>query len=167
MWIDIASAVVADTVYADRQLVGKDVSFTLPSVTMMTADVQAMGTMSMPIVGLLEDMELTVTKIGVDLGLSRLSRLEKQSLEFRWVQSVLNSDGSSKPDGCKAFVRGVPKALPEIAAEIGSPSENEMTFGVTRLQIFAGGKEFLLVDRLSQILRVDGKDYYGDINSLL
>lgn len=167
MWMDIASAVVANTVYSDRQLVGKDVSFTLPSVTMMTADVQAMGTMTMPIVGLIEDMELTITKIGVDLGLSRLARLEKQNLEFRWVQSVLSSDGSSKPDGCKAFVRCMPKALPGIAAEIGSPSENELSYGVSRLQIFAGGKEFLLVDRFSQILRVDGKDYYGNINSLL
>jgi phage tail tube protein FII len=167
MWMDIRSAIVADTVYSDGQLVAKDVSFTLPAVTMLTADVQAMGTMSMPVVGLLEDMEAAITKIGVDLGLSRLSRFEKQNLECRWVQSVLGSDGTSKPEGCKAFIRGVPKGIPGIAAEIGSPSENEMTFGVTRLQIFAGGKEFLLVDRLSQILRVDGKDYYGNINSLL
>lgn len=167
MWMDIKGAIVADTVYSNGKLVAKDVSFTLPGVSLMTGDVQAMGTMSVPIVGLLEDMELAVTKIGVDLGLSKLSRLEKQSLEFRWVQSVIKSNGAAANEGCKAFVRAIPKALPGIAGEIGSATENELTYGVTRLQIFCAGDEYLLVDRLSQILRVDGKDYMKSITSLL
>ena len=151
-WVDIKGPVVADTVYSDNVLVAKDTSFTLPGIEFLTADVQAMGTM---------------TKIGVDNGLSRLNRLEKQNLEFRWVQSVISSDGSQSTEGCKAFVRTLPSNIPEIGVEVGNATEIEATYNVTRLQIYANGVEVLCVDRLNQILRVNGKDYYQSIDNLL
>lgn len=166
-WLDIKGPVVADTVYADKQLVAKDVAFTLPGIEFVTADVQAMGNMTVPLVGLLENMELAITKVGIDIGLSRMNRLEKQNFEFRWVQNVVNSDGSTSVEGCKAFLRTVPGNLPEIGVEVGSATEAENTYNVTRMQIYAGGQEILLVDRLSQILRVNGKDYMKNISNLL
>lgn len=166
-WLDIKGPVLADTVYADGTLVAKDVSFTLSGLEFMTADVMAMGNMTVPLVGLLENMELTITKIGVDMGLSRLSRLEKQNLEFRWAQNVVKSDGSQGPEGCKAFVRTLPGSIPELGIEIGSATEAEATYNVTRQQIYVGGAEYMCVDRLSQILRVNGKDYMSAINNLL
>ena len=166
-WVDIKGPVVADTVYSDNVLVAKDTSFTLPGIEFLTADVQAMGTMTVPLIGLLENMELAITKIGVDNGLSRLNRLEKQNLEFRWVQSVISSDGSQSTEGCKAFVRTLPSNIPEIGVEVGNATEIETTYNVTRLQIYANGVEVLCVDRLNQILRVNGKDYYQSIDNLL
>lgn len=166
-WLDIKGPVVADTVYSDNTLVAKDVSFTLPGITFLTADVQAMGNLSVPLIGLLENMELAITKIGMDKGLKRMIRLEKQNLEFRWVQNVVNSDGSTVVEGCKAFVRTMPAAIPELGVEVGSAMESESTYTVTRMQIYVGGEELLCVDRLSQILRVDGKDYMDKITKLL
>lgn len=166
-WLDIKGPVVADTVYADKQLVAKDVAFTLPGVEFMTADVQAMGNMTVPLVGLLENMELAITKVGVDKGLSRMNRLEKQNFEFRWVQNVVKSDGSTSVEGCKAFIRTLPGNMPELGVEVGSATEAENTYNVTRMQIYIGGQEFALVDRLSHILRVNGKDYMKNINNLL
>lgn len=166
-WLDIKGPVVADTVYADNTLVAKDTAFTLPGVEFMTADVQAMGNMSVPLIGLLENMELSITKIGIDKGLSRMNRLEKQNFEFRWVQNVVKSDGSTSVEGCKAFVRTMPGSVPETGVEIGSAPEHENTYNVTRMQIYANGVEILCVDRLSQILRVNGKDYMSTINNLL
>ena len=166
-WMDLKGPVLADTVYADNVLVAKDVAFTLPGISFLTADVQAMGTMSVPLVGLLENMELAITKIGIDNGLSRMNRLEKQNFEFRWVQNVVKSDGSTSVEGCKAFVRTMPGSFPETGVEVGSASEHENTYNVTRMQIYANGVEVLCVDRLSQILKVNGKDYMGTITNLL
>lgn len=165
--LDIKGAVVGATAYADNQLVGKNVTFTLPAITFLTADVKAMGDMSVPLIGLLEDLELAVTKIGVDKGLSRMNRLQKQNLEFRWAQNVIKPDGSSSVEGCKAFVRTMPSGIPEIGVEVGSSTEAENTYKVTRIQIFVAGEEFLLVDRLNSILKVGGKDYMKEINNLL
>ena len=119
-WLDIKGPVVADTVYADSTLVAKDVAFTLPGIEFLTADVQAMGNMTVPLIGLLENMELSITKIGVDNGLRRMNRLKKQSFEFRWVQNVVKSDGSTATEGCKAFVRTMPGSFPELGVEVGS-----------------------------------------------
>lgn len=166
-WLDIKGPVVADTVYSGGTLVARDVAFTLPGIEFLTADVQAMGNMTVPLVGLLENMELAITKIGLDNGLKKLNTLEKQNLEFRWVQNVVKSDGSQSVEGCKAFVRTLPAATPEIGVEVGSAPEEEITYNVTRLQIYVNGGEYLTVDRLSQILRVNGKDYMSKINSLL
>lgn len=166
-WQDIKGPVVADTVYSSNQLVARDVAFTLPGIEFLTADVQAMGNMTVPLVGLLENMEISITKVGLDDGLRKLNKLEKQNLEFRWVQNVVKSDGTQTVEGCKAFVRTLPAATPEIGVEVGSAPEEEMTYNVTRLQIYVNGREFLTVDRLAGILRVDGKDYMSKINSLL
>ena len=166
-WLDIKGPVTADTVYANGELVAKDVSFTLPGVEFTTADVQAMGNLSVPLVGLLEHMELSITKVGIDMGLSKLNKLEKQNLEFRWVQNVVKADGSTGTEGCKAFVRTMAGNLPELGVEVGSATEAEKTYGVTRMQIYANGEELLCVDRLSQILKVNGKDYMSEINNLL
>jgi hypothetical protein len=168
MWLDIKGAVTADTVYDGGVLVARDTSFTLPAISLMTADLNAMGTMTVPIVGLIENMELTLTKIGEDKGLGRLSKLAKHNLEFRWIQNVVTADGTTKAEGCKAFVRTFPPtSLPGIGAEIGAASENELTYSVNRMQIIVGGYEYLLVDRLSQKLRIDGTDYMSEINKLL
>jgi len=167
MWLDIKGAVAADTVYADQQLVAKDVSFSLPGLSFLSADVRAMGTMTVPVVGLLENMELSISKIGIDKGLGRMNRLEKQNFEFRWVQSVIDADGGVKTEGCKAFVRTLPGDFPGLGVEIGNTTEAETKYGVTRIQVFCGGEEVMLADRLSQILRVNGKDYMKDINSYL
>lgn len=166
-WLDIKGPVVADTVYADNVLVAKDTAFTLPGIEFLTADVQAMGNMSVPLIGLLENMELAVTKIGLDMGLSRMNRLKKQNFEFRWVQNVVKSDGSTSVEGCKAFVRTMPGSFPETGVEVGSASEQENTYNVTRMQIYANGVEVVCVDRLSQILRINGEDYMSKINNLL
>ena len=164
---DVTGAVIADTVYVDNELAARDVAFTLPGLQFLTADVQAMGPMSIPLIGLLEHMELAVTKIGTDKGLGKMNKLEKQNLEFRWVQNVVKTDGSMETAGCKAFVRTMPASIPETGVELGSATEHENTYGVSRMQIYVSGEEILCVDRLNQILRVNGKDYMKEINSLL
>ena len=67
-WLDIKGPVTADTVYADGTLVGKDVAFTLPGLSFLTADVQAMGNVTVPVIGGLEKMEATLWWIGLAIG---------------------------------------------------------------------------------------------------
>ena len=166
-FMNIKGAVVADTVYCDGTLVAKDVAFTIPGVSFLSADVQAMGNMSVPLIGLIENMQATVKKIGLDMGFSKMNRLAKHTIEFRWVQSVVKSDGSVTQEGCKAFIRTMPASIPDLGVEVGSASEMETTFNVSRQQIFCNGEDGLCVDRLAPILRVDGVDYYNTIANML
>ena len=166
-WLDLKGPILADTVYVDGKLVAKDVTVTLPGVTPVTAVFRAMGTMTMPILGQIEAMEAAITKIGIDLGLRTLVKLESKTIEFRWAQDVKTSDGSTKTEGCKAFIRAMPKTIPGLSVDPGAASENELTFAVSRYQLFVDGAEFWLIDQLNQIMRIDGVDYCKTIRSLL
>lgn len=167
LWLDLKGPVEADTVYSDGTLVAKDAAVTLPSITPVTADFKAMGTMSLPMVGQIEDMELSITKVGIDLGLGKLVLHRSMTLELRWAQSVTKADGVSSIEGCKAFLRGVPKTIPGLGIDPGNMSENDITAAITRYQLFVGGTELWLIDRLAGIYRILGTDYYKDVASLL
>ena len=166
-WQDIKNAVLADTCYCDKKLAAKDVSITLPAVNFLTSEVKAMGTMDVILPGLIEAMEATITKVGIDQGLGSMLTPKKHNFEFRWAQNVIKSDGNSKSEGCKAFLTAVPKGVPGATVEIGSNIESEISIGCTRYQLYCGGKEILCIDRLNQICRINGKDYYKSISSLL
>lgn len=161
-------AIEATTTYDNNVLVACDTTFTLPEIVFATADVAAMGTATLPLMGLIEDMETSITKVGVDKNMARLSAPGTHNIEHRWVQDVIQSDGSVKPEGCKVFMRAMPKKLlPGANFEVGSVSENDLTFAVTRIKLVAGGEEILLVDRFAHILKVNGKDYYNSFNKYL
>lgn len=166
-FVNISGPVVADTVYSDGKLVARDVAITLPEVTPITADLPAMGTMSLPIWQQLENMEATITKTGTDEGLRALIKPDMKPLEARWVQTVTDADGKTKNVGCKAFIKGIPNKIPGVGVTVGETSENECTIMVTRYALFVNGAEMFLVDRLAGIIRIDGKDYAGDISSML
>jgi P2 family phage contractile tail tube protein len=166
-WLDNKNAVLADTCYCDNQLAAKDVSVNLPAVTFLTSEVNAMGKMDVILPGLIEAMEASVTKVGLDTGLSKMLTPTKHNFEFRWAQNVLKSDGTTEPEGCKAFITGVPKGVPATGLEIGSNIESEISIGCTRYQLFVNGVEILCIDRLSQICRINGVDYYNKIASVL
>lgn len=166
-WLDVKGPVVANTVYCDNTLVAKDVEFTLPEIVFKTATIQAMGDMDVPLIGLLNNMQLSITKVGIDNGFSKLNSIEKHSFEMRWVQTTVKADGSVSTEGCKAFVRTIPASTAGIGVKPGDTVSTEHKYGVTRMQIYVAGKEVLLVDRLSSILRVNGKDYAMNIDSML
>ena len=166
-WVDQKNAVVADTVYCDNVLAAKNVSISLPEVAFSTAEISAMGTVELPLVGLIEAMEASVTKIGTDLGLVRMLTPEKHSIEVRFVQNNIGANGASTPEGCKAFLTAVPKSIPGISIEVGSASESEVSLAVTRYQLYVRGEELLCIDKLNSICRINGKDYFAEIAQYL
>ena len=160
LWLDLKGPILADTVYIGGTLVAKDVTIALPAVTPVTADFKAMGTYTAPILGQIEAMEASITKIGIDLGLRNMMKLESKTIEIRWAQDVKQADGSTKTEGCKAFLRCVSKGIPGLSVDPGNTS-------VSRYQLYVGGAEYWLIDQLNTILRVGGVDYAKDIRSLL
>lgn len=166
-FIPISGPVVADTVYCENTLVARDVAFTLPEVTPATADLQAMGTMSMPLWQLIENMETAITKVGVDMGLGKLIKPDMKPLEFRWAQTVTDANGVNKTVGCKAFIRGIPTKVSGIGIGVGETPESECTLMTTRYGLFVDGQEMLLVDRLAGICKIMGTDYAAGVSSLL
>lgn len=161
------AAIEADSVYDSNKIMANNCSMTLPEITYMTADIEAMGTASIPLRALIEDMEATITRVGVDKGLISMCSPGSHNVEVRWVQDVISPSGAVSTEGCKAFIRGMPVKIPGIGVEIGSSPENELTFKVTRYKLVVGGKTVLLIDRFAHKLEINGKDYYKQLEEYL
>lgn len=166
-FMNINGPIVADTVYANNKLVAKDVEFTLPEVAPVMADVEAMGTMSFPIWARLDNMEMSITKIGLDLGLKAMLKPEMKPLEFRFPQEIVDQNGNTKVVACKAFVTCMNTKIPGIGVVPGEASSNELTMMVTRYQLYVNGGEYLLIDRLAGKVKIDGVDYASGVQSML
>lgn len=166
-WIDQKTAVIADSVYCDNKLCARDVAVTLPEIGFATADVQAMGTMTAAVVGLINDMTASISKVGIDKAMFSLFSPGKHSFEVRGVQNSMSADGTSSPEGFKAFLSGMIATIPGLSVTPGSASENEISITVTRYQLYIGGEEMLCIDRLNGICRILGVDYYEQIAALL
>ena len=168
LFTEITGAVNGTSAYVNGKCLGRDVTVILPEVALLIAEIQAMGTTEIPLLGLLEAMEACIKKIGVDNGLTKACTPESKIYEFRWVHTVTDASGASKQVGCKAVLRAMPKVIMAgVDIEPGSTVEAEIPLATTRYVLYVNGAEQLCIDKLAQVLRIDGKDYLSGINSLL
>ena len=167
MQLDKRNAVVADKCYCDGAVCAEDVSVNLPAVNFLTTTVRVMGDMDVVIAGLLEAMEATITRVGVDKGLAAMTTPVKHSYVFNWAQNVVKVDGTTGPEGCKAFVEGGPKGVPAIGVEIGNNTETEIAIAVYAYRLVVGGEEVVNIDRFGGKCIINGVDYYATLRTIL
>lgn len=163
---NISGPIVANTLYVDSELVARDIAATLPEVTYLTATIAARGNWDVPLQGLFENLELAITKIGMDLGVGKMFAPGSRRIELRNVQTVQNVDGSSKNQSIKVFATGYATKLPGSGITVGEAMENEMTFSLKRYQIFVDGVEMVCIDRTGAC-RINGQDITSGVESLL
>ena len=160
-------AIVADRILEDNEVRAEDVALELPGISFLTSEVKGMGTMNLPVVGLMDDMTMNITKVGKSEDESKLYTPGKHNFEIRFVQARTDENGVVSNVGCKAFVTVIPQEIAGASLEIGSAVESQHTYTVIKQQIFVNGEELLCIDRLNHILRFGGNDYYEEINNLL
>lgn len=166
--IEINGPIDGTTAYVEGALVGRNVKVSMPEITHKLATIKtALGEAEVPMLGLIDSMEATIQKIGVDLGLSKICSLKNKTVEFRWAQQVTKTDGTIKIVGCKAFLKLIPKVVPGIEVEPGNSVELDIPCACTRYQLFVDGRELWLVDKFAGICRIDGTDTASSVNSLL
>lgn len=159
--------IVGVTAYVGNNLVAEDVTISLPEITPKTQTFNAMGEVEFPI-PLVEAMEATVNKVGIDKGFIRLLVPETRKFEFRWVQTKVKTDGTQEMEGCKAFITGIPKTIfPGGDIATGENYEGAIAIAVTRFQLYVDGNEYILVDKLKGQFKINGKDYAKGIKNLL
>ncbi len=166
-WIDITGAIAGSTVYTNGKLTARNANFTLPEITFTTVELKAGGTVELPVPGNVDAMEATVTVANPDENFAELCSPGSKDVEVRFALQSVGSDGNSKLDGYKAFMRANGKTVPGISGEVGSTPENEATLGVTRLRLVKNGAEILLIDQLNGIFKFNGVDYSGGVEALL
>lgn len=157
---------VKTKVLIDGNVVAEDVTISLPEVAFQTADVNAMGTLSVPI-ALTDNIEATIHQIGCDKGFYKALGLKKTKFELRWVENKLKNSGDQEKFACKAFITGIASSIPGGDLSPGEALDNSINVAVLRYNLFIDGKETVLIDKLNGICKLNGKDYAKEINSLI
>lgn len=166
MFIPKTGAVTGSSLYVGNKQVARDASITLPEVNPQTVDLQVMGTMTVPLWELLENLEMSINKIGVDLGFREALSPGVNTIEARFTQTQIDASGNAKTLMCKAFCRGQSMTIPGVAVEVGSASENELTYSLSRYVLYVNGAEAIYIDRLAGKCRINGNEYAGGLAGL-
>lgn len=165
-FMDIVGAVVGTSAYVDNVQVGRDVALRLPTLTPATVDVKAMGTFTIAVWQLLENMEAAITKIGHDKGLKAALSPVPKNYEFRWVQTVTDANGNTRNVGCKAFIRASANVANGADIVVGEAPETEIPLTATSYRLVIDGEDYHNVNRLANKLVIAGVDMSGHLSML-
>ena len=149
MTLEKMGAVLATKVLCNNITVAEDVTLSLPDITFVTVEQNGLGKISIPTC-LTEAMQSTVTSVGMDKGFFNMLGLSSKTFEYRFVKNLLETSGDTGVKGYKAFLRGIPSNIPGGAVEPGSSWSGDVTFEITRYQLYADGVEKILIDKLKE-----------------
>lgn len=166
MTLEKMGAVLATKVLCNNITVAEDVTLSLPDITFVTVEQNGLGKITIPTC-LTEAMQSTVTSVGMDKGFFNMLGLSSKTFEYRFVKNLLETSGDTGVKGYKAFLRGIPSNIPGGSVEPGASWSGDVTFEVTRYQLYADGVEKILIDKLKGVCKINGVDYAKDIQSLL
>lgn len=154
-YVNKTSVIEGTSVYVGSRIVGNDLTVTLPEVTAVTVEVGGlMGTASIPLLHRLEDMELSISKEGLDVNSAILTAPGQKEITAKWVYNSIDSAGNVTIKGGKAIMSVVPKTISAgVDLEPGETSEGDLTFGVLVYRLYLDGKLVLHINRLSGILK--------------
>lgn len=159
---------VASSVYASGEQVGTNIKVTLPEVTPQIIEVNAAGgKLEIPVWQQLSAMEASITKEGLDKAFLESIKPEAFDLIVNIVQKSVDSDGTSKHEHVKVFLRVIPKGIPSFDITPGEQGEKQIAFSVLSYQLSVEGKAYMHIDVLKGKCEINGKDYMSDVVSML
>lgn len=159
--------VISDSLYCNGELIAREFSFSIGEIKPVTAEIQAMGTINVPINGLVEDTTCTITLKGTDELTKVLTRQERLSLEIRGVQSVIDTAGNEYKVGIKYFLTVMPMGVPGEDNAPGEVTTREYNFQLYSYQKVFNGETHIDMDRFANRYETDGKDWADDYVRLL
>lgn len=159
--------VISDSLYVNGELIAREFSFSIGEIKPVTAEIQAMGTLNVPINGLIEDTTCTITLKGTDERAKILTRQERLDLEIRAVQSVIDPAGNEYKVGIKYFLTVMPMGVPAEDSKPGEVTDREYTFQLYSYQKVFDGETQIDVSRFENRYVTDGVDWAEDYVRLL
>ncbi len=151
--------IMANTLKTNGKLRAENLGITLPEITFATATyLDAMGENEYPIFGMIDVMQMAVPMRGVNKHYGDMTKPRDHEIEVRWVQQYLEDNRIQRSKN-KAYLIGFPMGAGQISLERGDATEQEISYNISRYQLFADNVEIFLIDRVNGILRWRGEDY--------
>lgn len=166
----ISGSVIAHKLIADAKDIDDNVSCQLPSIEKSTAEMKGagiMGTIDMPMTGQFNSMVFTINTRSANKNSAELIKPGPQRLELRFLRDVMQPNGTMIPQGTKIYITGINKKYDPGKVETATSMDGSIEYEVLRYRQVIDGIETLLIDKLANVFKVNGKDYMSDIRAAL
>lgn len=152
-----------------KKLIGVAGELTLPEVTNLTDSTEGAGTggtMDIPVVGLIEELEL---EVGFDSLCDDIFSIIGGSVDIMIAGALQGADagtGATKFANLNIAVRGVVKKFAPGTVKAGGKMDSKVTIGLNYYKIMMDGKTKMEIDRFNGVFSVNGVDLLADVRNM-
>jgi P2 family phage contractile tail tube protein len=161
------AAIVATSVYIDGVLSADTAEITTPEIVHKTMEMEAMGTIEVPILGQLDSMKLGIKTAGNDPLMMKLGQPGSHTVVVNAVQQVVGVNGKNLVELIKVTASGFGTKVPSRGYKTGEQSESEYEVSCTAYKESVDGIVIVDINKLAGKCQIMGKDFGMDIMSLL
>lgn len=135
----------------------------LPTLTPMSETLSGagiLGEIESPILGQYESMETSINWRTITRDAVRLAAPGAHLIDFRGSMQIMDATtGGYTTEAVRASMKIINKEYGLGSFEPNATTDSEQTFEVTYFKLFIGGKEVVEIDKLSGVVKFNGKDY--------
>lgn len=160
-------AVVANLLKRNGVAVAKNVSveFTLPAFA--RGEMQNSGSDETPLLMFDGAMEAKITCKGIDKSVVDIAAPVVARYKLVECQQINQVDGSPATEQVEFVFKGKGAGPMSHGSSVGEGSDAEYTVVLSRYEEYLNGEETVLIDRDLNICRINGTDYFEDVNNML
>lgn len=171
----IGTKVIDYSVYDRTSGVAKYVedtqTYKRPEIAMLSDEFSGagiMGAIDLPTPGAIDAMEGELGLNGSNDRAIALFTPEAHTIEVRWAKNVLDAaTGKSVIQGNKEIIRMLPKTLDLGEIEKNEANEGTLTYEILTYEYIVNGKSKIKIDKLNNVLIINGKDYSAELKKAL
>lgn len=154
-----------------NRLIGVAGELTLPEITNLMDTMEGAGTggnMDIPVVGLIEDMEMEVAFMSLcEDVFSVMDPTESADLSFNGaLQGTDPGTGAVKYQQLSIAIRGMVKKFTPGTLKAGAKMDSRVTLGLSYYKITMDGKVMMEIDRFNGVYTVNGKDVMAEVRNM-
>lgn len=143
----------------------------LPELESMTETVKGAGIAGeydSPVIGHYQSMTLSLSWRTPTPKLLQLAAPKVHQLDLRGAIQVNDAaNGQYKSVPLRVTVNCIPKSTKPGKLEVGSPTDSSNEFEVTYIKIWYDGTEYIEIDKLNFICKINGVDYLAAVRQAL
>lgn len=145
-----------------------DVSITLPALEFESADVNFMGTLSVPDTTRLGNLQITASLEADNPKTRPLIGAGLKKWRISWTENIITPAGLQTVKGFTVHASGYVTSVPEGSKEVGSQALADFAMNCVAIsKKDSDGHVYYDIDRAVGKLIVDGVDYRAQVNELL
>lgn len=154
-----------------NKLIGVAGELNLPEVTNLTDTMEGAGTggnMDIPVIGLIEDMEMEVGFMSLCEDIfSVMDPTESADLSFNGaLQGTDPGTGAIQYQQLAIAIRGIVKKFTGGTLKSGGKMDSRATLGLSYYKITIDGKVMLEIDRFNGVFTINGKDVMAEVRNM-